>query len=426
MLLPPGRIAAIPPCGCGTGTIRTVFRKGMVVIMKKINKRLFLFVLDSCGAGEAPDASDFGDVGANTIRSVSSSPHLTIPNLLKLGYGNIEGLSFLGKVSAPAAAVGRASARSQGKDTTTGHFEIAGIISEKPMPTYPNGFPTEIINEFTRLTGRGVLCNKPYSGTKVIHDFGREHIETGKLIVYTSADSVFQIAAHENVVPVEQLYEYCRAARAILNGENSVGRVIARPFVGEFPNYSRSAKRHDFSVEPPADTMLDALMRSGYDTVSVGKISDIFAGRGVSRSVYTQSNDEGMAVTSGIAEEDFCGLCFVNFVDFDMNFGHRRDIDGYARALSEFDSWLGGFIPGMREDDILLITADHGCDPGFTKTTDHTREYIPIFVYGNKIKPSNLGTRTSFADIAATVAEWFGVDLATAGESFAALLSDGG
>lgn len=381
-------------------------------------KRVFLIVLDSCGAGAMPDAADFGDAGTNTIRSVSGSARLKIENLRRLGYGNIEGLEFLGAAEPHTAAVGRLAEASRGKDTTTGHWEIAGVISDTPMPTYPHGFPAEVLDAFERATGRGVLCNKPYSGTQVIHDYGREHIESGKLIVYTSADSVFQIAAHEDVVPVENLYDYCRAARGILTGENAVGRVIARPFTGTYPDYVRSAKRHDFSLEPPSETLLDALTAAGYDTVGVGKINDIFAGRGVGRSYYTHNNNEGMAVTRNITKEKFNGLCFVNLVDFDMLYGHRNNIDGYAAALSDFDAWLGGFIKALGSEDILMITADHGCDPGYTVSTDHTREYVPLFVYGEAVKPVNLGTRGSFADIAATIADIFNIRLETRGVSF--------
>ncbi|HOA84921.1 MAG TPA: phosphopentomutase [Bacillota bacterium] len=384
------------------------------------NKRVFLIVLDSLGVGEAPDAAEFGDVGANTLKSISASPGFKIPNLLSLGLGNIEELDFLGRVASPAAAIGRLTERSRGKDTTTGHWEIAGIISERPMPTYPEGFPEEIIEEFIKRTGRGVLCNKRYSGTQAILDYGREHISTGKLIVYTSADSVFQIAAHEEVVPVEQLYEYCRIAREIMTGEHAVGRIIARPFIGEYPNYTRTSRRHDFSLAPPRKTIIDALREAGYDTVAVGKINDIFAGRGISEHYPTEGNSDGMRIIRRISErQDWRGLCFANLVDFDSSYGHRRDIDGYARALAEFDGFLGGFLTGMREDDILIITADHGCDPGFIKTTDHTREYVPLIVFGSSIKPVNLGTRQSFADIAATLAEWFGVGFDTPGVSFA-------
>ena len=383
-------------------------------------KRVFLIVLDSLGAGEAPDAAEFGDTGANTLKSLSASPEVNIPSLKRLGIGNIAGLDFLGRVASPAAAVGRLAEKSRGKDTTTGHWEIAGIISDKPMPTYPDGFPEEIIKRFVKKTGRGVLCNRPYSGTQVILDYGREHIKTGKLIVYTSADSVFQIAAHEEVVPVEQLYEYCRMAREIMTGEHAVGRIIARPFIGEYPNFVRTPRRHDFSLTPPRTTILDALSGAGYDTIAVGKIKDIFAGRGVSEHYPSQGNADGMRIIGGISErQDWQGLCFANLVDFDSGYGHRRDIDGYARALTEFDRLLGGFLPGLREDDILMITADHGCDPGFTKTTDHTREYVPLIVCGSSIRPVNLGTRGSFADIAATLVEWFSVELNTPGVSFA-------
>lgn len=381
-------------------------------------KRVFLIVLDSCGAGELPDAAQFGDVGANTLRSVSRSEKLCIPTLRKLGIGNIPGLDFLGTMSEPLAAVGRLAEQSRGKDTTTGHWEIAGIISKQAMPTYPNGFPDDVISAFAAATGRGVLCNKPYSGTQVIHDYGREQLATGKLIVYTSADSVFQIAAHEDMIPVEQLYEYCRMARRILTGKNAVGRVIARPYVGEYPNFIRTPRRHDFSLEPTGPTMLDALHAAGLDTIGVGKISDIFAGKSISRSYVTHSNAEGMKVTSDITNEDFGGICFVNLVDFDTLYGHRRDVDGYAAALTEFDGWLDGFIRTMRSDDVLMITADHGCDPAFTATTDHTREYIPLLVYGQNICPVALGTRLTFADIGATVAGLFGLKYETEGHSF--------
>ncbi len=384
-----------------------------------MSKRVFITVLDSFGVGEMPDAADFGDKGTNTLRSVSGSKKFSTPNLAKLGLFNIDGVDFLEGDAAPLAAFGRIGEVSKGKDTTTGHWEISGLISENPMPTYPDGFPDEIIDEFTRQTGRGVLCNLPYSGTEVIRDYGIEHLETGKLIVYTSADSVFQIAANEAIVPVEALYEYCRIARRILQGRHGVGRVIARPFIGDCPeNFTRTPKRHDFSLEPPGDTMLDLISRSGLDTLAVGKIYDIFAGKGITDYVYTSGNTDGMAKALDWMKRDFNGLCFINLVDFDMLYGHRNDVDGYAAALTEFDGWLNEALPLVRSDDIFIITADHGCDPGYTVSTDHSREYIPLLVYGKNIKPVNLGTRTGFCDIAKTVCEALGVENPLPGKSF--------
>lgn len=379
-------------------------------------KRVFLIVLDSVGIGNAPDAAKFGDDGADTMKSISKSSKFHIPNLIKMGLGNIDGLSYLNAEKNFTASVARLCEKSMGKDTTIGHLEIAGIISENPLPTYPNGFPKEIIDEFSKRTGKGVLCNKPYSGTEVIKDYGEEHLRTGDLIVYTSADSVFQIAAHEDIVPVEKLYEYCKIAREILTGENGVGRVIARPFEGEYP-FKRTANRHDFSILPPSDTMLDKLKRSGFDTIAVGKINDIFAGQGISEYSFTKGNADGMAKTDEYVLKDFNGLCFVNLVDFDMLYGHRRNIDGYAAALSEFDKWLGEFINKLRPDDILMITADHGCDPGFLKTTDHTRECVPLIIYGKNVKPKNLGTFPTYSVIAKTVCDYFGVEFDTLGKS---------
>ena len=382
-------------------------------------KRVFLIVLDSCGCGAMPDSPSFGDVGVHTLRSCAKSSKLHIPNLLKAGLGNIEGLSFLGSVDAPTAAHCRLAEKSMGKDTTIGHWELAGLISPQPLPTYPEGFPEELLAPFREATGRGILANAPWSGTEVINAFGEEHQKTGDLIVYTSADSVFQIAAHEELVPPEQLYEYCRIARKLLTGKHGVGRVIARPFVGQPGSYKRTANRHDFSLEPPGKTLLDALQEQGLASIGVGKIYDIFAGRGVTEHVYNQSNADGMNHTTNYAKQDFNGLCFVNLVDFDMQFGHRRDIDGYAQALSEFDAWLGDFLTQLQPEDVVMITADHGCDPGYTATTDHTREYVPLLVLGEKVKPVNLGTRDSFADIAATVADLLQVDYETPGHSFA-------
>ena len=382
-------------------------------------KRVFLIVLDSFGIGALPDAEKFGDKGVNTLASCATSGQLHIPNLIAAGLGNIDGVTCLPKEAAPMGAYGRLQEVSMGKDTTIGHWEIAGVVSENPLPTYPDGFPDEILIPFMEQTGRGVLANAPWSGTEVIDRFGEEHLKTGKLIVYTSADSVFQIAAHEDIVPPEQLYEYCRIARKLLQGKHGVGRVIARPFVGEPGSFKRTANRHDFSLEPPVETLLDAVKKAGLDSIGVGKIYDIFAGIGLTEHVYNKSNVNGMEHTDNFAARDFHGLCFVNLVDFDMQFGHRRDIPGYAAALTEFDSWLGRFLPNLGEEDVLMITADHGCDPGYTATTDHTREYIPLMILGKQIRPVNLGTRASFADIAATVAEFLNVPLDTPGVSFA-------
>ena len=382
-------------------------------------KRVFLIVLDSFGIGCAPDAADFGDGRCNTLASLTTSPELHAPNLTKLGLFNIDGVGCGTPADSPIGTFARLRELSRGKDTTIGHWEIAGIVSEQPMPTYPNGFPTEILEQLSAACdGKKILCNKPYSGTQVIHDYGREQEETGGLIVYTSADSVLQIAANEADVPVERLYDYCRAARGIMQGEHGVGRIIARPYVGSYPNYERTAHRHDFSLDPTGDTMMDALVRQGREVIAVGKISDIFAGRGVTRSTgVNENNADGMEKTLRIQQEDFTGLCFVNLVDFDMTYGHRRDIVGYARATTEFDVQLGTFMEHMREDDVLMITADHGCDPG-APGTDHTREYVPLLVYGAQVRQGvNLGTYPTFAMIGATVADMFGAGLTTKGES---------
>ena len=381
-------------------------------------KRIFLIVLDSCGVGFEPDAERFGDAGSDTLRRCATSAKFDMTNLVSMGLGNLDGIDYLPRCETPRAALARLQERSMGKDTTIGHWEIAGVVSENPLPTYPNGFPQEVIDEFSRLTGRKVLCNLPYSGTDVIRDYGKEQVETGALIVYTSADSVFQIAAHEDVVPPEQLYEYCRIARKLLMGEHGVGRVIARPFTGEWP-YTRTPRRHDFSIEPPKKTVLDAIVEAGKDMIAVGKIHDIFAGRGMTEFTYTTGNADGMEKTLGYADKDFTGLCFVNLVDFDMLYGHRRNIDGYAQALHEFDRWLPELLSRLGQDDLVIVTADHGCDPGYTKHTDHTREYIPMIALGKSVKPVNLGTRLGFCDIAATVAELLDVPYETPGRSFA-------
>lgn len=380
-------------------------------------KRVFLIVLDSFGVGEAPDAKDFGDEGSDTLKAISKSKEFDVKTLRKMGIFNIDGIMYENGIENPIAAYGKAMEVSRGKDTTIGHWEIAGLISEKPFPTYPNGFPAEVIEEFSKRTGKDVLCNKPYSGTEVIKVYGEEHMNTGALIVYTSADSVFQIAAHEEVVPVEDLYKYCEVAREILTGENAVARVIARPFVGKYPDFVRTTNRHDFSLVPPADTMLNYLERENFDVISVGKISDIFAGSGITESTRTTGNTNGMEVTMKMLEKDFTGLCFVNLVDFDMLYGHRNDVDGYAKAITEFDKWLEGFIAKLNDNDLLIITADHGCDPS-TASTDHSREYVPIIVYGKDITPGNLGIRGTYADIAKTILDNFNIENNFPGKSF--------
>lgn len=380
-------------------------------------KRVFLIVLDSFGIGEMEDAADYGDKGTSTLRSVFASPEFSMPNMTQMGLFNMDGVDFGNPVANPTARIARMKEASRGKDTTIGHWEIAGVLSKKPLPTYPNGFPEDVLKAFSEATGRGILCNKPYSGTEVIKDYGDEHVKTGKLIVYTSADSVFQIAAHEDVVPVETLYEYCRIARKILQGEHGVGRVIARPFIGADGNYTRTPKRHDFSLEPPATTMLDQLKENGKAVISVGKIKDIFAGRGITDFVYTKGNEEGIEKTLSYLDQDFEGLCFVNLVDFDMLYGHRNDVDGYAKALHYFDSKLPEIIGKLREDDVLMITADHGCDPGYKESTDHSREHTPFLMYGAKVTSGNLGTRETFADIGATVLDYFGIKPAFDGTS---------
>lgn len=380
-------------------------------------KRVFLIVLDSFGVGEMPDAADFGDKGANTLRSCCNTGHLNVPNMCKLGLFNIDGVTVGEKCENPIGAYLKIAEKSKGKDTTTGHWEIAGCISEKPFPTFPNGFPSEVIEKFEQETGRKVLCNKPYSGTKVIADYGEEHLKTGSLIVYTSADSVFQIAAHEKVVPVEKLYEYCGIAREILNGEYAVGRVIARPFEGDFP-FSRTSRRHDFSLMPPKDTALDILKMAGKDVIGIGKIYDIFAGKGITDCDRQIGNSADMSITSKYQKVDWNGLCFTNLVDFDMQYGHRRDPNGYAAALNEFDSWLGRFLKEMNADDVVIITADHGCDPCHSGT-DHTREYIPVLIYGEKIRSCNLGVRNGFGDIGASILQLLEVNGKLDGESFA-------
>ena len=374
-----------------------------------MTRRVFAIVLDSFGIGEAPDAAAFGDIGANTIKGVAGTGILSVPNMISLGLGNIDGVQAIAKVDEPKATYGRLQERSMGKDTTTGHWEMGGVISKAPMPTFPHGFPRELMESFEKAVGRGTLCNLPYSGTDVIRDYGEEHVKTGKLIIYTSADSVFQIAAHEDIVPVEELYEICRTARNLLKGEYGVGRVIARPFVGTAPDFKRSENRRDFSLVPPHDTMLNKISKAGLDVIGVGKIGDIFAMSGLTETHPTHNNGEGMIKTTEIIGKDFNGLCFVNLVDFDMKYGHRQDAIGYAEALNAFDRWLGEALPLLKDDDVLIVTADHGCDPT-DNSTDHTREYVPFLMYGKEIPSKNLGTILGFDHISNTVCKLLNVE----------------
>ncbi len=378
-------------------------------------KRVFLIVLDSFGIGALPDSKRFGDENPNTLLGISKSEFFAIPNLTKLGFANIDGVSLEG-TDEQMGVVARLKEISNGKDTTIGHWEIAGLVSENPLPTYPNGFPTEILEKLKEKTGRDIICNLPYSGTEVIKDYGKEHVETGKLIVYTSADSVLQIAAHENIVPLEDLYSYCRMAREIMQGEHAVGRIIARPFITKDGAFVRTANRRDFSLEPTKDTLLDALKEKGYDVIGVGKISDIFASKGITESIPSHGNDEGMEIALELTEKDFSGLAFINLVDFDMIYGHRNDVDGYAKAISRFDAWLPSFINRMTDEDTLIITADHGCDPSDV-STDHTREYVPFVLYNKNIEPKNANTKESLSCVAATVAKILGLPFECAGES---------
>ena len=384
-----------------------------------MTNRIFWIVLDSLGIGHAPDAAAYGDEGSHTLKSAFSDPVCKLQNLRKMGLFNIEQVDCGEPVEAPTAAFGRMTERSGGKDTTSGHWEMAGLVSETPFPTYPNGFPPEVIEEFCLRTGRGALCNKPYSGTEVIKDYGEEHLKTGDLIVYTSADSVFQIAAHEDIVPVEMLYDYCQIARELLQGEHGVGRVIARPFVGTCAaDFTRTPRRHDFSLTPPKDTVLNVAENAGLSVILVGKIRDIFAGSGITSANPTTGNTDGMAKTLALADTDFHGICFTNLVDFDMLYGHRNDIHGYAEALAEFDAWLPSLLGKLKADDVLILTGDHGCDPA-TESTDHSRERVPLLVFGNGIRPVSLGTRESFADLGKTVADLLEIDgSALCGTSF--------
>ncbi|WP_418718949.1 phosphopentomutase [Candidatus Allofournierella merdipullorum] len=387
-----------------------------------MTKRVFLIVLDSFGIGYEPDADKFGDVGANTLASIAKDPGFQTPNMAALGLFNLDGVDCKAPVHPVAGSCARLQEASNGKDTTIGHWEIAGVESERALPTYPDGFPPEVIEEYEKLTGRKVLCNKPYSGTEVLKDYGEEHMRTGDLIVYTSADSVFQVAAHEQVVPLEQLYEYCQMARDMLKGEHGVGRVIARPFLGSCAaDFKRTSNRHDYSLKPPAKTMLDHLKAAGKDVIGVGKIYDIFDGEGLTEKIRTSGNTEGIKVMLELADRDFEGLAFINLVDFDMIYGHRRNIAGYAAAATEFDRGLGELLKKLRPGDVVMITGDHGCDPGYTKTTDHTREYVPLLVAGPEVKKdNNLGTVLGFGAIGKTICTALGVQAQLDGQDLAA------
>ncbi|MDF9409047.1 phosphopentomutase [Pelotomaculum isophthalicicum JI] len=381
-------------------------------------KRVLLLIMDSVGVGELPDAVEYGDAGSNTLGNTAKAVGgLNLPNLGRLGLGNIINIEGTPPVQIPAGSYGRMAERSAGKDTTTGHWEMAGIILERPFPVYPDGFPTELIKLYEEKIGRRVLGNKAASGTEIIKELGEKHMETGCPIVYTSADSVFQVAAHEEVIPIEELYSMCRTAREMLVGEHAVGRVIARPFIGEPGSFRRTARRHDYSLKPPGKTVLNLLVENNIQVTAVGKINDIFAGEGISRAVSTTGNVEGIDRTLDLLRSTEEGLIFTNLVDFDMLYGHRNDPRGYAAALAELDRKMPELLGAMREEDVAIITADHGCDPT-TPSTDHSREYVPLLVYGKAIKAGvNLGVRETFADVAATVAEIFGLET-TVGKSF--------
>jgi len=378
--------------------------------------RVVLVVLDSVGIGEMPDAADYGDAGADTLGHALGSRDVRVPNLRRMGLANIRPLP-IDPIADPEGAFGRAATQSHGKDTTTGHWEMSGLVTGKPFPTYPNGFPPRIIEPFERATGRKVLGNKPASGTEIIKELGAEHVETGRPIVYTSADSVFQIAAHEEVVPLEQLYQWCETARELLTGEDLVGRVIARPFVGEPGSFRRTENRHDYAIDPPEETLLDKLKSNKLAVAAVGKIGSIFCHRGTTEELKAGNNNASVDQTLRALAGTPRGLIFTNLVDFDMLYGHRNDVEGYARALEEFDARLPEIQRAMRDDDLLIISADHGCDPGDI-STDHTREYVPVLAWGRRARPGvDLGTRASLADIGQTVAENFGIRL-QAGRSF--------
>ncbi|QYE97458.1 phosphopentomutase [Paraclostridium sordellii] len=381
--------------------------------------RVIWMVIDSVGIGALPDSEQFGDVNVNTLGNiVKAYKDIQLPNMIKLGLSNIDGIDSLDSIDNPIGSFGRASEVSKGKDTTTGHWEMTGVLVETPFKTYENGFPKEIIDEFERKTNRKVIGNKPASGTAILDELGEQQMKTGEVIVYTSADSVFQIAAHEEIIPLEELYKMCEIAREIMMGENAVARIIARPFVGKPGAFERTSNRRDYSLSPFEDTVLDTIKKSNLDVIGVGKIEDIFNKQGITEAIHTKDNMDGVDQTINYMKKENKGLIFTNLVDFDSKYGHRRDVEGYKKALEEFDARIPEIIDNMKDDDILIINADHGNDPTY-KGTDHTREYIPVLVYGKNInKGYNLGTRKSFADIGATVADILNVDLPKHGESF--------
>lgn len=384
-------------------------------------KRVFIVIIDACGVGALPDAERYDDAGAATLQHCAEAADgLEMPHCRKLGLGNIADIRGVPPARKPEACFGKMAEQSAGKDSTTGHWEIGGIITDQPFPTYPNGFPEDLVRTFEARAGIKTIGNKTASGTEIIEELGEEHIRTGAVILYTSADSVWQLAAHEDIYPLQQQYQYCQMAREMLTGEHAVGRVIARPFVGRPGSFVRTPGRKDFSVEPPEDTLLDVMISAGYKTYAIGKIRDLFAERGITTHVKTAGNDEGMQKLIEAAREDReHQLVFANLVDFDQLWGHRRDPHSFAKALEAFDRRLGELLQRLREDDLLIITADHGCDPTYDKHTDHTREYVPLLVYGKKIKAGvDLGTRDTMTDVALTVAEIFDVKHRFTGESF--------
>ncbi|WP_341412596.1 phosphopentomutase [Clostridium aceticum] len=385
--------------------------------------RVVLFVIDSVGIGALPDAEEFGDVGANTLGNIiKAEGGIHLPNLISLGLGNIDGIIGIDPIESPLGAYGRSDEVSQGKDTTTGHWELAGLHLTKPFKTFPDGFPESVIQAFEEKIGKKILGNKAASGTAIIEELGEEHLKTGYPIVYTSADSVFQIAAHEEVIPIEELYKMCRIAREIMMGDHAVARIIARPFVGTLGSFNRTSNRRDFSLNPPGETVLDIAKREGFDVIAVGKIEDIFNGQGITEAVHTEDNMDGIDQTINYLNKENKGIIFTNLVDFDSKYGHRRDAKGYKQALEDMDQRIPELLKSLKKDDMIMIVADHGNDPTF-KGTDHTREYIPILIYGEAVKPNvNIGTRKSFADIAATIADILGIPSTGKGDSFKSLM----